>query len=236
LIRTVIAILFCIAAMPPGALIAFPWTFITRNADFLYKLGISIGRFGVWIAGVKVEIRGLEKIDRRRTYIFMCNHVSNLDPPILIPRIPGRTSVLVKKELFRIPILGPAMRLASLVPVDRSNREAAIASVQAGVAVLKTGIHMIVFPEGTRSSDGKLLPFKKGPFYLATDSDIPIVPVTITGTEKLMPKGAAIIRSGKAILTFHPPIDPQKFDSKEDLIDAVRAAIASALPKNLQID
>jgi 1-acyl-sn-glycerol-3-phosphate acyltransferase len=236
LIRTAIAVLFCIAAMPPGALIAFPWTFITRNADFLYTLGISIGRFGVWLAGVKVEIRGFENIDRRRTYIFMCNHVSNLDPPILIARIPGRTSVLVKKELFRIPILGPAMRLASLVPVDRSNREAAIASVQAGVAVLKTGIHMTVFPEGTRSSDGKLLPFKKGPFYLATDSDIPIVPVTVTGTEKLMPKGAAIIRPGKAILTFHPPIDPQKFDSKEDLIDAVRAAIASALPKNFQID
>src|SRR5438874_9051124 len=217
--------------MPPAALIAFPWTFITRNANFLYKLGTSIGRLGVWLAGVKVEVRGYENLDPRCTYIFMCNHVSNLDPPILIPRVPARTSVLVKKELFRIPILGPAMRLASLVPVDRRNREAAIASVQAGVAVLKTGIDMTVFPEGTRSPDGKLLPFKKGPFYLATDSGIPIVPVTVTGTEKLMPKGAAIIRPGKAILTFHPPIDPQRFETKEALIDAVRAAISSALPK-----
>ena len=219
--------------MPPAALIAFPWTFITRNANFLYKLGTSIGRLGVWLAGVKVEVRGYENLDPRCTYIFMCNHVSNLDPPILIPRVPARTSVLVKKELFRIPILGPAMRLASLVPVDRRNREAAIASVQAGVAVLKTGIDMTVFPEGTRSPDGKLLPFKKGPFYLATDSGIPIVPVTVTGTEKLMPKGAAIIRPGKAILTFHPPIDPQRFETKEALIDAVRAAISSALPKEL---
>jgi 1-acyl-sn-glycerol-3-phosphate acyltransferase len=234
LIRTAIAVLFCVVAMPPAALIAFPWTFITRNANFLYKLGISIGQFGVWLAGVKVEVRGYENFNHRGTYIFMCNHVSNLDPPILISRVPGRTSVLVKKELFRIPILGPAMRLASLVPVDRSNREAAIASVKAGIEVLKTGIHMTIFPEGTRSPDGKLLPFKKGPFYLATDSDIPIVPVTVTGTEKLMPKGASIIRPGKAILTFHQPIDPQRFDSKEDLIDAVRAAIASALPKELQ--
>lgn len=230
MIRTAIAVLFCIAAMPPAALIAFPWTFITRNADFLYKLGMLIARFGVWLAGVKVEIRGLEKLDRRNTYIFMSNHVSNLDPPVIIPRLPGRTSVLVKKELFRIPILGPAMRLGSLVPVDRSNREAAIASVQAGVEVLKTGIHMTVFPEGTRSPDGKLLPFKKGPFYLATDSGTPIVPVTITGTEKLMPKGAAIIHLGKAVVTFHPPIAPQRFESKEALIDAVREAIASALP------
>ena len=217
--------------MPPGALIAFPWTFITRNANFLYKLGMSIARGGVWLAGVKVEICGLEKLDSRSTYIFMSNHVSNLDPPIIIPRIPGRTSVLVKKELFRIPILGPAMRLGSLVPVDRSNREAAIASVQAGVEVLKTGIHMTVFPEGTRSPDGRLLPFKKGPFYLATDSDIPIVPVTITGTEKLMPKGAAIIRPGKAIITFHPAIYPQEFETKEGLMDAVRDSIASALPE-----
>lgn len=218
------------AAMPPAALVAFPWTFITRNADFLYKLGMSIARLGVWLAGVKVEMYGLEKLDSRGTYIFMSNHVSNLDPPVIIPRIPGRTSVLVKKELFRIPILGPAMRLASLVPVDRSNREAAIASVQAGVEVLKTGIHMTVFPEGTRSPDGKLLPFKKGPFYLATDSGLPVVPITITGTEKLMPKKATIIHPGKAMVTFHPPIDPQRFESKEALIEAVRTAIASALP------
>lgn len=234
MIRTAIAVLFCIAAMPPAALVAFPWTFITRNANFLYKLGMAIARCGVWLAGVKVEIRGFEKLDSRSTYIFMSNHVSNLDPPVIIPRIPGRTSVLVKKELFRIPILGPAMRLGSLVPVDRSNREAAIASVQAGIGVLKTGIHMTVFPEGTRSPDGRLLTFKKGPFYLATDSGLPIVPVTITGTEKLMPKGAAIIRPGKAVVTFHAPIDPQNFETKEALMDAVRESIASALPRELR--
>ncbi|HEX7962015.1 MAG TPA: lysophospholipid acyltransferase family protein [Terriglobales bacterium] len=234
MIRTALAVLFCIAAMPPGALIAFPWTFITRNANFLYNLGMAIARCSVWLAGVKVEICGLEKLDSRSTYIFMSNHVSNLDPPVIIPRIPGRTSVLVKKELFRIPILGPAMRLGSLVPVDRSNREAAIASVQAGVEVLKTGIHMTVFPEGTRSPDGKLHAFKKGPFYLASDSGLSVVPITITGTEKLMPKGASIIRPGKAVVTFHAPIDPQRFDTKEALMDAVRESIASALPRELR--
>ena len=220
--------------MPPAALIAFPWTFITRNADFLYKIGISIGRAGVWLAGVRMEFRGYENFDRRGTYIFMSNHVSNLDPPILIPHIPRRTSVLVKRELFRIPILGPAMRLGSLVPVDRSNRDAGIASVQAAIAVLKKGIHMTIFPEGTRSPDARLLAFKKGPFYLATDSGVPIVPVTISGTIKLMPKGSAIIHPGKAVVTFHPPIDPRKFESKEELMDAVRNAIATALPAELR--
>src|SRR5262249_34437290 len=115
-----------------------------------------------------------------------------------------------------------------------SNREVAIASVQVGVAVLKKGIYMTVFFEGTRSSDGKLLLFKKGSFYLATDSGILIVSVIVTGTEKLMPKGAAIIRFGKAILTFHSPIDLQKFESKEDLIDTVRSVIASVLLSELR--
>jgi 1-acyl-sn-glycerol-3-phosphate acyltransferase len=93
---------------------------------------------------------------------------------------------------------------------------------------------MTVFPEGTRSPNGRLLPFKKGPFYLATDSDVPIVPVTITGTEKLMPKGAAIIRPGKAVVTFHAPIESQKWETKDALMDAVRDSIASALPDELR--
>ncbi len=231
MIRTAIAVLFCIVCMPPAALIGFPWTFISGRADLLYKMAMKITTAGLWLAGIKVEVRGRENIDPAGTYIFMCNHVSNLDPPILIPKLPRRSSVLVKKELFRIPLLGPAMRLASLVPVDRGNREAAIGSVHTGVKVLKAGIHMMVFPEGTRSRDGRLLPFKKGPFYLALESGVPIVPVTITGTRKLMPKGSAVIHPGTAVLTFHPPLNTVHFESREALMEAVRQAIESALPQ-----
>jgi 1-acyl-sn-glycerol-3-phosphate acyltransferase len=129
--------------------------------------------------GVRVETRGLEKIDPTRTYIYMSNHVSNLDPPILLPSIPGRTSVMAKKELFSYPVLGKAMRLGALVPVDRGNRDAGIAAVREASAVLQQGISMSIFVEGKRSFDGKLLPFKKGPFYLAVENNVPVVPVTI---------------------------------------------------------
>ena len=104
--------------------------------------------------------------------------------------------MLVKKELFRIPILGVGMKMAALVPVDRSDREAAIESVNAATAVLRQGLHMLIFPEGTRSSDGRLLPFKKGPFHLAMESGVFVVPVTMLGTYELWPKDAICLAAG----------------------------------------
>jgi 1-acyl-sn-glycerol-3-phosphate acyltransferase len=234
LIRTAAAVLFTCIFTFLGALIGFPATWLTRNADTLFAIAMWITRSGLSIAGVCVEVEGLEQIDRDATYIFMCNHVSNLDPPILIPKLPRRTSVLVKKELFQIPILGRAMLMADLVPVDRRNREAAVNSMREAEQVMARGLNMTVFPEGTRSRDGRLLPFKKGPFYLAMDSGIPIVPVTILGSELLMPKGSSTIHPGVVTLKFHAPISPTQFAEKEELIAAVRREIASALPPALR--
>jgi len=166
-IRTLLMLAFWLLLVPFAALIGFPWTFLSGKVDVLYWLGTRVAFAGVRVAGVKVKVVGLDSLDAAATYIFMSNHVSNLDPPILVPVIPRRTSVLVKKELFRVPILSRAMRLASLVPVERSNRDAAIASLRAASAVLARGIPMTIFVEGTRSFDGRLLPFKKGPFYLS---------------------------------------------------------------------
>ena len=160
----------------------------------------------------------------------MSNHTSNLDPPVLIPVIPGRCSVLVKKELFRIPILGTGMKVADLVPVDRSDREAAIESVKAAIKVLQQGLHMVVFPEGTRSGDGRLLPFKKGPFHLAMESGIPIVPVTLLGTFESWPRTRFALRPGTATVLFHPPVDPHSYPDRDSLMKAVSETIASALP------
>ena len=233
-LRMVTAATFMIVSIPLAALVVFPWTLITRDAAFLYWIATKIARVAVWLTGARVEMRGLDNFDPAGTYIFMSNHVSNLDGAILIARVPRRTSVLVKKELWRVPILAQALTLASLVPVERQNREAAIQSIKTAGEVMGTGINMTVYPEGTRSLDGRLLPFKKGPFYLALDTGFPIVPVTTLGSFEMMPKGKFASKAGTVTLVFHPPIDPKKFSSREDLTEAVANAIRSALPKERQ--
>lgn len=230
MIRTLLMLAFWLLLVPFAALIGFPWTFLSGKVDVLYWLGTRVAFAGVRVAGVKVKVVGLDRLDPAATYIFMSNHVSNLDPPILVPVIPRRTSVLVKKELFHVPILSRAMRLASLVPVERSNRDAAIASLRAASAVLARGIPMTIFVEGTRSFDGRLLPFKKGPFYLAMESGVPVVPVTIVGTHHILPKRRFSIRGGIATVFFHSPLDPQQFSDRDALLAAVRDSIESALP------
>jgi len=234
MIRTIAMLVFWGLAAPVAALIGFPWTFITGDIRLLYRMFMFGAWNGVRLAGVRVETSGLDQLDPARTYIFMSNHVSNLDPPITIPLIPRRTSVMVKKELFSIPILGRAMRMGSLVPVDRGNRDAGIESVRASKQVVQQGLNMTVYVEGHRSFDGRLMPFKKGPFYLAMECGVPVVPVTITGTHYLMPKGRFAIKRGTATVIFHPPIGPADFGSRECLMEKVRAAIDSGLPEELR--
>jgi 1-acyl-sn-glycerol-3-phosphate acyltransferase len=231
MIRTMIMLAFWSVAAPFAALIGFPWTFISGDVSLLYRMFIWGAKTGVQLAGVRVETVGLENIDPARSYIFMTNHASNLDPPIQIPRIPRRTSVMVKKELFKVPILGRAMRMGALVPVDRGNREAGIEAVAGAKAVVKQGLNMTIYVEGHRSSDGKLMPFKKGPFYLAMECGVPVVPMTIVGTHQAMPKGRFAITPGPVTLIFHPAIMPQDFGSREYLMEKVRAVIESGLPE-----
>src|SRR6202795_2032599 len=227
MIRTLTMLAFWVLAAPVAALIGFPWTFIAGNVNLLYRMFMIGCRTGVRWAGVRVQPVGLDTLDPARTYIFMSNHVSNLDPPITIPLIPRRTSVMVKKELFSYPILGRAMRMGSLVPVDRGNRDAGIESVRAAKQVVQQGLNMTIYVEGRRSFDGKLLPFKKGPFYLAMECGVPVVPITIVGTHDVMPKGRFAIKPGTVTVKFHPPIEPEDFGSRECLMEKVRAVIDS---------
>ncbi|HEY6248688.1 MAG TPA: lysophospholipid acyltransferase family protein [Candidatus Angelobacter sp.] len=233
-LRMVSAILFMSIVVPVASLFVFPWTLITRDVRLLYATGMAIIRGMVWLTGTRVKAEGLDKIDPKGTYIFMSNHVSNLDPIILMPLIPRRTSVLVKKELWRLPVAARAFDLASLVPVERQNRDAAIQSVRRATEVMSQGVNMMVYPEGTRSPDGRLLPFKKGPFFMAAETGFPIVPVTMVNTFEILPKGKFAAKKGTARLVFHPPIDPAKFPSRDDLAEAVANAIKSALPADRQ--
>jgi 1-acyl-sn-glycerol-3-phosphate acyltransferase len=227
-------LLFWAAALPFAALIAIPWTYLTKDIRFLYTTCMWAAFTGVRIAGVKVRTLGLEKIDPARTYVFMSNHISNLDPPLTLPLIPRRTSVMVKKELFKVPILGRIMLLGSLVPVDRGNRDAGIAAVRDALRVIDQGINMTIYVEGHRSFDGKLLPFKKGPFYLAEECKVPVVPITISGTEDCMPKARFAIRPGMVTVEFHDAIEPSDFGERESLMAKVRAAINSGLPAEMR--
>ena len=230
MIRTLLMLAFWALVLPMAALLCFPWTFLTGDIRFLYRVAMWGAWTGVRLAGVRVETVGLDGLDPRRTYVFMSNHVSNIDPPIMLPLIPRRTSVMAKKELFNYPLLGKTMRIGSLVPVDRGNREAGIAAVRAAAAVLRQGINMTIYVEGHRSFDGKLLPFKKGPFYLAMECGVPVVPVTIAGSHYVMPKRRFGIRPGRVTVIFHPPIEPADFGSRECLMEKVRRAIDSGLP------
>ncbi len=211
MIRTIVMLTFWAMALPVAAVVGFPWTFLTRDIGLLYRMSMWGAKTGVRLTGVKVETLGLEKINPARTYIFMSNHASNLDPPMLLPRIPRRTSVMAKKELFRYPILGETRRRGSLVPVDRGNRDAGIAAVKAAAEVVRQGINMTIYVEGKRSFDGKLLPFKKGPFYLAMECGVPVVPVSIVGSHALMPKSRFQITPGTVKIVFHEPIEPEDF-------------------------
>jgi 1-acyl-sn-glycerol-3-phosphate acyltransferase len=162
----------------------------------------------------------------------MANHVSNLDPPALLPNIPGRTSAFLKRSLMHVPVLGWGFQQGEFIPVDRDGRkESAQESIAAARLVLAKGVHITTFVEGTRSKDGRMLPFKKGPFYLAQETGAPCIPVSIWGTESMMSKGSIRIHPGTAHVTFHPPILPGDYETREELLAAVRAAIASGLPE-----
>ena len=234
MIRTLVMLGFWAALLPVAALIGFPWTLLTGNVSLLYRMTMWGAWTGVRLAGIQVQTVGLDKIDPARTYIFMSNHVSNVDPPILMPLIPRRMSIMVKKELFRVPILARIMRFGALVPVDRGNRESGIAAVRAAAEVIRQGLNMTVYVEGHRSFDGRLLPFKKGPFYLAEECGVPIVPVTIVGSHYVMPKKRFAIKPGTVTVIFHHPIEPQEFGSRECLMAKVRKAIDNGLPPELR--
>lgn len=219
----------------PAALIALPWTLLTRNITFLYAWSMAILRTGLRLAHIRVEAIREAPLDPAQRYIFLSNHVSNLDPPVLFPLLPGRAAAFLKRSLIRIPVLGYGMRLADFIPVDRGgNVEAAIDSVATASRVLASGVHILSFVEGTRSRDGRLQPFKKGPFYLAMDTGAPVVPVSISGTESMMRKGSLRIFPGTARVVFHAPLLPRDFSTREDLMEAVRAAIAAGLPERMR--
>ena len=183
MIVSLVVLVVIVVLSLPAALIFIPLAMITGNIGPLYTVTCFIVRTGFFVAGIRIRVEGRELVPAGRACIFMANHVSNLDPPALISRLPGRTVAFTKRSVFNLPIFGYCLKLADYIPVERTgNATDAKKSVAAAGEVLKKGIHITTFVEGTRSPDGHLLPFKKGPFYLAKETGAPCIPVSIYGT------------------------------------------------------
>jgi len=228
--RTILAVTFLGLYVVLIGLPVIAYSLITKTSDFLFRAGKwGIGA-SMRVAGVRVRTEGLENIPPG-VCIFAANHVSNLDPPAALIAIPRRISFLAKREVFNVPIVGTALRLGKIVPVDRSDRDAAIASIDQAVQYVNEGISFVVFPEGTRSKDGQLKPFKKGTFVMAIQGRVPVVPVSILGSRERMPKGTLATIPGEILLRFAPAIDSAAYtmEQRDLLLARVQEAVAKGL-------
>jgi 1-acyl-sn-glycerol-3-phosphate acyltransferase len=233
MIRTIAVYAFVLPAMIFVLPLLILWTIITQDADFMYWTFIGALRVTMRIAGIHICAEGAENIPPG-VCIFASNHASNIDPVALVPQIPRRVALLAKKEVFRIPILSKALDLAKLVPVDRADKEAAAESVDTAIKYLKEGLSFLVYPEGTRSRDGHLMPFKKGTFVMAIRAGVSVVPISLVGTHRLMRKGDWTIHPGNVIVRFGPAIDAAQYsaDQRDELRKRVQDLVAAGLPED----
>jgi len=211
-------------------IVAIIAAFFVRSKDPIHKIGVFWAKLILFASRIKVTVNGLANIDSSRSYIYMCNHRSNFDIPVLLACLPVQFRWLAKAELFKIPIFGPAMRAAGYISIDRFNRASAFESISEAAKRIQNGASVMIFPEGTRSRDGTILPFKKGGFVLAVDAGVPIVPIILTGTRSIMSKGRLRVFSGNVTMEIGKPVDTSGYtrETKDDLIERVRTIICDA--------
>ena len=213
-----------------GTLIFVPLTWITRDIRAIYWVARTGVRLGLRLSGVKVKLVHPEYAFEHASCVYVSNHVSNLDPPALFMVLP-QVAFVLKQELGRIPLLGYVMGLGGFIYVNRKDRNSRRLAQQEAVARLRQGISLIIFPEGTRSRDGKLLPFRPGPFTIAIEAQAPIVPITVHGSRRLMPKGKPTVATGEISLVFHPPVltEGLRPEARGDLMKRIRQTMEEAL-------
>jgi 1-acyl-sn-glycerol-3-phosphate acyltransferase len=211
------------------ALSAIICSFFDRNGVLYHRHARGWSRSGLWLAGVRLKVVGAEKVPTGQPVVFMSNHQGNFDILALFLAIPQRFSWLAKEELFRIPVFGHSMARAGYIPLDRGgDGRRAMKSVEAAATAIRGGRSVVIFPEGTRTFDGALLPFKKGGFLLAGKAGVPIVPLTINGSMQINPKTRLALYPGTITIRFADPIPTAGTGGKERerLMEEVRQAIA----------
>ena len=234
MIRTTYIILWVVLTTIFWGLAAIFASFFTRTGNPVHIIARTWARSILFASRISVTVNGLANIDPGQSYVYMSNHQSNFDIPVLLAHLPVQFRWLAKAELFKIPIFGRAMRGAGYVKIDRFNQESAFESIKEAGSRMKNGVSVMIFPEGTRSRDGKIRPFKKGGFIMAVDSGVPIVPVILQGTRSIMEKSSLKINTGEVSLNIAVPIATTGFsrDNKDDLIDSVRTVICNGFEES----
>ena len=215
---------------PPTILVA--WA--VRRREWVYPIALWGGRQWLRLSGMKVRVCGREHLEPGRPYILVSNHRSYLDTATLFCHLGRRIGLFAKKELLKVPILGYGMGYVNILAIDRSNRERALQTVGEATKRLRAGVSFGVFAEGTRARPGDLLPFKKGAFYMAAETKVPIIPVAIKHTDVLMGKGTGFARAGTIEMVLLPPVPVEDLPADHEeavahLIGETRARIAAEL-------
>jgi 1-acyl-sn-glycerol-3-phosphate acyltransferase len=234
MIRTAYIILCVVLETLFFGIIAMGISFFTRTGNPVHLVARLWARSILFVSRIKVTVNGLSNVDPSKSFIYMSNHQSNFDIPVLLAYIPGQFRWLAKAELFKIPIFGHGMRGAGYISIDRFNRDSAFQSIDQAAKKIKDGVSVMIFPEGTRSKDGRIRPFKKGGFIMALNSGVPIVPVIVRGTWPIMSKDSLRINRGNVYLDIKQPIDTHGYtrDNKQLLIDRVRAVICEGFKED----
>ena len=225
---TMVKILFLFPVTFVLSVLAFGSIPFDKKGDFFRWCPWTWSKCILWTFGIKVHVKGREHIDLHRPYIFVSNHASMADIPTVMVALNGNVNIVFKKELTWVPIWGWALRYGPFIMIDRSNPRDAMASIERAVNTIRSGQSVILFPEGTRTTDGKLQPFKRGAFTLAAKSGVPVVPMTINNTFGIMPKGSFIVKRADISVVLEKPIPTDRLQGKTDeleLIDQVHRAI-----------
>lgn len=233
MIRTIYILMWVVLTTIFWGLIAIFTSFFTRTGNPVHKVARMWARSIMFASRIKVTVNGLANIDPTQSYVYMSNHQSNFDIPVLLAYLPVQFRWLAKAELFKIPIFGRAMRGAGYIKIDRYNQESAFESINEAARKMKNGVSAMIFPEGTRSRDGNIRSFKKGGFVMAVNAGVPIVPIVLKGTWTIMDKSSLIINTGEVSLNILAPIATTGYtrETKDDLIKSVRAVIREGFEK-----
>jgi len=233
MLRGLLTILTFVVSTTVLGLVAIVAGLLTGSREIVFRLGRLWSRIQLRVMGIAPVYTGLEHAAGTKPRIFLANHLSTLDIWVIAPALPDTTRFVSKRSVFWIPVLGQAMAVAGFIPIDRADRTRAIRSLGRASQRIRDGESVILFPEGTRSRDGKLGRFKRGAFHLAFEAGVPIVPVAISGTGKVVRPRSIVVHPGPVRVTFLPVIDPAPYANDLDgLIARTRREIARHLAED----